>query len=1038
MAVLKCKMCGGNLTLVEGASTAECEYCGSVQTIPKVDDEKKLTLFARANRLRADSEFDKAAGIYETIVADFPEEAEAYWGLVLCKYGIEYVDDPPTGKKVPTCHRTIPTSITEDPDYRETLKKADAMSVGIYRSEAEQIDQIQKKILRIVSNEQPYDVFICYKETDDDTLRRTEDSSDAQDLFTELTKDGYRVFFSRSTLKDVAGGLEYEPYIYAALNSAKAMIAIGSREEYFQAVWVKNEWARFLDMMKNEPGKVLIPCYKNMDPYDLPREFRNLQALNMADLTFYSSLKKNLERVIFKKEGEKTAVPEKTVFGGDSKLDSLLDRGNMALEDGDWSSADGFFEEVLNNDSKNSQAYLGKTLVMEKCGSLDALLCRLKDACRQGKAKQLSLQEDKAHIEAMVQQCAIQNYVDKEKIRALYKMDLSYSSEAESRRRQYQETETWWKNHKWLSRAEKFAAGETAEVLQQARDDLFSALNARIAKAEQAEQEVHDKKLAQYQAHLQQADEAARELFTSGSYARQIDYEVACSEVDESTDIRVLDRAVNTLYGLNGYENSNAKCAEGEKKIEQIIAEQQAEEDAERARRQAEEAAEKERQRKEAEIARKKKERDDSIGAIVILLIMLALVAGIAYAIYHFAWAKPKAKYDTAVMYYETGKYQEAITLFSELKHFKDSEDKLPEVKYAYAEELAAKDDYDGAITVFAELGEYKDSIEKLHAAYYKKGDILLSQGNLAYAAYAFGAAKDYKDASEKKNMLWAQLTTGETMSGNYNCMVCVKTDGTVRISGKGEESYWSDIIAVSRGYDFTVGLKKDGTVVATGENDYGECSVSGWTDIVAISAGSDHTVGIKSDGTVVTTQGSIYDDINTALYEVTQWTDIIAVSAGDDYTAGLKADGTVKVVGEIDFRDVSIAELQKATGWTDIVAISAGTNHLVGLKSDGTAVAVGSNKYGQCDVSDWSNIVAICAGGYHTLGLKADGTVVAVGDSRYGMCKVSDWTNIVALAANSCQSVGLKADGTVVAVGDKYFKNFDEVHEWTNVKVPE
>ena len=53
MTIIKCKMCGGDLDWVEGASTAECKYCCSVQTIPKVDDEKKLTLFARANRLRA-------------------------------------------------------------------------------------------------------------------------------------------------------------------------------------------------------------------------------------------------------------------------------------------------------------------------------------------------------------------------------------------------------------------------------------------------------------------------------------------------------------------------------------------------------------------------------------------------------------------------------------------------------------------------------------------------------------------------------------------------------------------------------------------------------------------------------------------------------------------------------------------------------------------------------------------------------------------------------------------------------------------------
>lgn len=57
--ILKCKMFGGDLTLTEGSTIATCEYCGSVQTVPSADNEKKLTLFERANRHRADCEFDK-------------------------------------------------------------------------------------------------------------------------------------------------------------------------------------------------------------------------------------------------------------------------------------------------------------------------------------------------------------------------------------------------------------------------------------------------------------------------------------------------------------------------------------------------------------------------------------------------------------------------------------------------------------------------------------------------------------------------------------------------------------------------------------------------------------------------------------------------------------------------------------------------------------------------------------------------------------------------------------------------------------------
>ena len=122
MAVIKCKMCGGELELISGSTVAECEYCGSRQTVPNADNEKKLTLFSRANRLRIANEFDKAAGIYESIVADFPEEAEAYWGLVLCKYGIEYVDDPATGKKIPTCHRSSFDSVLEDPNLEQAME----------------------------------------------------------------------------------------------------------------------------------------------------------------------------------------------------------------------------------------------------------------------------------------------------------------------------------------------------------------------------------------------------------------------------------------------------------------------------------------------------------------------------------------------------------------------------------------------------------------------------------------------------------------------------------------------------------------------------------------------------------------------------------------------------------------------------------------------------------------------------------------------------------------------------------------------------
>ena len=142
MAILKCKMCGGDLDVTTDEKVVECEYCGCKQTIISPNDEKKINLSNRANRLRINCEFDKAAGIYEQIIAEFPEEAEAYWGLCLCNYGIEYVDDPLTANKIPTCHRASFDKMRKDENYELALENADMVQRIVYEDQAKEIDRI--------------------------------------------------------------------------------------------------------------------------------------------------------------------------------------------------------------------------------------------------------------------------------------------------------------------------------------------------------------------------------------------------------------------------------------------------------------------------------------------------------------------------------------------------------------------------------------------------------------------------------------------------------------------------------------------------------------------------------------------------------------------------------------------------------------------------------------------------------------------------------------------------------------------------------
>lgn len=357
MAVFKCKMCGGSLEVHSNMTVCECDYCGTQQTVPKNHSDAVTNQFNRANNLRLKCEFDKAQELYEKIVSENPDESEAYWGIILCHYGVEYVNDPVTSEKIPTCHRTQFEALKADLNYQSALEKASPEQKALYEKEASEIDELQKNILEIVRNEEPFDIFICYKETDENK-KRTEDSVITNDIYHHLTQEGVKVFYAPITLEDKVGQ-EYEPYIFSALNSAKVLLAVGTKPEYFNAVWVKNEWNRFLKIMKNDRSKLLIPCYKGMDAYELPEEFSHFQAQDMSKIGFIQDLIRGIKKVV-----EKPVSNIPTEAG--NKTANLLKRAFYYLEDKDWQSAENYCEKVLDIEPENAQAYFGKLMAQFK------------------------------------------------------------------------------------------------------------------------------------------------------------------------------------------------------------------------------------------------------------------------------------------------------------------------------------------------------------------------------------------------------------------------------------------------------------------------------------------------------------------------------------------------------------------------------------------------------------------------------------------------------------------------------------------------
>lgn len=237
-----------------------------------------------------------------------------------------------------------------------------------------------------------------------------------------------------------------------------------------------------------------------------------------------------------------------------------------------------------------------------------------------------------------------------------------------------------------------------------------------------------------------------------------------------------------------------------------------------------------------------------------------------------------------------------------------------------------------------------------------------------------------------------------------------LKNDGTVICLGAGgmDTSGWKNIIQLAARDNFAVGLKSDGTLVATGDLSHGEGDVYNWRNVAQVDCGYQHTVAVTADGSVYYAGTNLHGRANCE-----NWSNVVRVLAGSDHLAAILSDGSVVAAGYA-------ADGRLDTGsFSDIITGDVGGGSTFCVRRDGTVLVTGANMKGEDNVQDWTNIVAISASGEHTAGLRSDGTVVATGSNEYGQCDTEGWRNIVAIAAGGNFTVGVQADGVVVAVGN-------------------
>lgn len=218
--------------------------------------------------------------------------------------------------------------------------------------------------------------------------------------------------------------------------------------------------------------------------------------------------------------------------------------------------------------------------------------------------------------------------------------------------------------------------------------------------------------------------------------------------------------------------------------------------------------------------------------------------------------------------------------------------------------------------------------------------------------------------------------------------------DGSVELAPRRDASVgwdasavegWTEITALALADSHLVGLRRDGTVVAAGARDRGECAVSEWTGIQAVATANGVTVGLRQDGTLV-------------------------------------AAGDVKRLGDVG-------------GLSGVTAIHLGSGQLEFLLSDGTWGRL-ERDGSQTVYGEWPELRSIYSNAEDSIGVLADGTLVIPRTVRLDRKALSGWTGITQVWGDSACLLGLKEDGTVLATGTENSDFRQHVAHWRNVRM--
>jgi len=416
----KCKNCGALFQAATNENgVLKCEYCDSIFTIPKKDSNNEVLQFLQIGEHNLDAcHFDEAYTAFEKASQLNDKEPEAYWGMALAEFKVQYIKDAVNNRLQPICHEFNDKEFQANKNYLKALKCAGAEQKSEYFSKAQDIDYIREEFLKLQQSGLDYDCFICVKvsqtgveQADISKKNWTNDAYNADSIYDLLKRHDFRPFFSEREIKGRSGA-NYEAMILYALYTAETMLVVCSDEEYLRTPWVKNEYTRFKSLIKNEEkendsltivynGKPIdrlpgdnngriqgIDYSKREADFEIVKFVQNHTPIARAKRE-EEERRKHSQNEEIKKQIEEQKRAQKELeerlknFNSQSTgatVGTLLTRAKQELEVNNFEKARMYFEKALECNPENADAWFGLMLLDHNCVNFDGMLAKLNNA----------------------------------------------------------------------------------------------------------------------------------------------------------------------------------------------------------------------------------------------------------------------------------------------------------------------------------------------------------------------------------------------------------------------------------------------------------------------------------------------------------------------------------------------------------------------------------------------------------------------------------------------------------------------------------